>query len=157
MKKYTFPRWDELPDLDLYMDQVITYLVEHLKDIYYFDEKFVTSSMINNYVKTDIVHPPIKKHYTKYHVAYFLVVTILKRAFSMQQISSLIQIHTDMKTSSVPQAYDIFIGRFEEALNSVFSNNETTSFKSQNKQQELMDNVLQAVVYKIHAEYVLSK
>lgn len=157
MKKYTFPRWDDLPDLDLYMDQVITYLTEQLKDTYYFNEKFVTSSMINNYVKTDIVEAPIKKHYTKHHVAYFMVVTIMKRAFSMQQISELIDIQSQMKTSSVPHAYDIFIARFEEALNSVFLDNETTSFKSKNKQQDLMDNVLQAVVYKIHAEYVLSK
>lgn len=157
MKKYTFPRWDELPNLDLYMDQVITYLNDTLKDTYFTDEKFITSSMINNYVKTSIVKPPVKKHYTKNHVAYFLVVTILKRCYSMSQISSLIEIHTKMKNSSVPQAYDIFITRFEESLNSVFSVNETTSFVSQNQQQELMDNVIQSVVYKIHAEYVLSK
>ena len=88
MKNYTFPKWTELPEIDLYMDQVITYINEKLKDTYFYDEKFITKAMINNYVKTGIVHPPVKKHYTKSHLAYFLVLTILKRCYSMQQITS---------------------------------------------------------------------
>ena len=61
MKNYTFPRWSDLPEIDLYMDQVITYINEKLKDTYFYDEKFITKAMINNYVKTGIVHPPVKK------------------------------------------------------------------------------------------------
>ena len=57
MKNYTFPKWTELPEIDLYMDQVITYINEKLKDTYFYDEKFITKAMINNYVKTGIVHP----------------------------------------------------------------------------------------------------
>ncbi len=53
MKNYTFPKWTELPEIDLYMDQVITYINEKLKDTYFYDEKFITKAMINNYVKTD--------------------------------------------------------------------------------------------------------
>ena len=56
MKNYTFPKWTELPEIDLYMDQVITYINEKLKDTYFYDEKFITKAMINNYVKTGIVH-----------------------------------------------------------------------------------------------------
>lgn len=103
MKNYTFPRWNDLPEIELYMDQVITYMNDKLKDTYFYDEKFITKSMINNYVKTGIVHPPVKKHYTKSHLAYFLVLTILKRCYSMQQITSLLHIYTNMKDSAVRQ------------------------------------------------------
>ena len=109
MNRFQFPRWNELPSLDLYMDQVITYLQSNLESTYFSDEKFITKAMINNYVKTSIVAPPIKKHYTKQHIAYFMVVTIVKRCYSMSQISQLIEIHTHMKYSSVEQAYDLFI------------------------------------------------
>lgn len=51
MKNYTFPKWTDLPEIDLYMDQMITYINEKLKDTYFYDEKFITKAMINNYVK----------------------------------------------------------------------------------------------------------
>lgn len=158
MKTFQFPRWNQLPEIDLYMDQVITYIQEKLKDTYFFDEKFITNSMVNNYVKTGIVNPPIKKHYTKMHIAYFLVVTILKRCYSMQQVAELISIQTRVKNSSVEQAYDLFITRFEKSLNSVFETNlNQEEFHSTNHEQELMDNVIQCIIYKIHTEYVLKK
>lgn len=157
MKKFQFPRWDDLPNIDLYMDQVISYIQNTLQDTYFEQEKFITKAMINNYVKTSIVSPPIKKHYTKQHVAYFLVVTILKRCYSMQQISQLIQIHTNMKDSTVDKAYDLFMQRLEELLNVVF--HDTTSkeitFQTKNEQQELMNHVIHCIVYKIHTEYIL--
>ena len=158
MKNYTFPRWTDLPEIDLYMDQVITYINEKLKDTYFYDEKFITKAMINNYVKTSIVAPPIKKHYTKQHIAYFIVVTILKRCYSMSQISQLIEIHTHMESSSVEQAYDLFISLFEDSLNDLFSLNETEhAFISTNQEKKLMEHVIQCIVYKIHTEYVLSQ
>lgn len=158
MNEIKFPRWDELPSIDLYMDQVITYLNNELSCVYFNDEKFVTSSMINNYVKTSIVKPPIKKHYTKNHMAYFIAVTILKKCYSMSEISKLIQIHTSMKDSSVKQAYDLFISIFEESLNQLFNDKKTNSSnKSFNSNQVLMNHVVNCVVNKIYSEYVLSK
>ena len=43
MKNYTFPRWNDLPEIELYMDQVITYMNDKLKDTYFYDEKFITN------------------------------------------------------------------------------------------------------------------
>ncbi len=158
MNKYNLPKWNDLPPIDLYMDQVITYLNDQLSCIYFHDEKFITSSMINNYVKTSIVKPPLKKHYTKQHIAYFIVVTILKKCYSMSEISQLIQIHTSMKNSTVEQAYDLFIFCFENSLNQVFNLEESnTSFESQNSEQELMHHVVQCIINKIYSEYVLQK
>ena len=74
----------------------------------------------------------------------------------MQQITSLLHIYTDVKDSSIAQAYDLFISRFEDSLNDVFENNRNTIlFDNQSPEQELMDNVIQCVIYKVHTEYVL--
>lgn len=158
MNTFKFPRWDQLPELDLYMDQVITYLTEKLKHTYFSNEKIVTNSMINNYVKTGIVPAPIKKHYTRQHVAYFLIITILKRCYSMQQIERLIHIYTDMKNTTIENAYDLFITRFEDSLNVVFESNlNTNNLETKNPEQDLMDNVIQSIIYKIHSEYELKR
>ena len=156
---YRIPRYDELPTLELYMDQVVAVIDDCLR-IYLRDSKAqrLTPAMINNYVKTGIVHPPVKKHYTKSHLAYFLVLTILKRCYSMQQITSLLHIYTNMKDSTIEQAYDLFISRFEDSLNDVFKNNRNTIlFENANSEQELMDNVIQCIIYKMHTEYTLKK
>lgn len=155
---FSFPKWKDLPEIDLYMDQVITFLTDKLGSTYFDDNKFVTSSMINNYVKTGIVNRPIKKHYTKQHIAYFIAVTILKRCYSMQQISEMIYIQIHTKNSSIEQAYDLFITRFEDSLNAVFETNSSlnATFNSTSYEQKLLDNVIQCIIYKIHTEYVLS-
>lgn len=158
MTRFVFPKWEELPELDLYMDQLLTYLSEHLSPLYFADEKFITSSMINNYVKAGLVKRPERKHYTRTHVAYFIVVTILKRCYSMSQIDEMIQIHTHMKNSSIPTAYDLFITRFEESLNAVFdtTTDEEPPFHITRDEQILMDHVIQCIIHKIHTEYLLS-
>ena len=134
---FKFPRWDELPEMDLYMDQVITYLYEHLKQTYYNDEKFITNAMINNYVKTEMVPRPLKKHYTRYHIAYFMM-------------------QTSMKHSDVVRAYNLFMDRFEESLNACFEKQPLPVFPHDNFQQNMMNEVIQCLVTKIHTEYILS-
>ena len=66
--EFHIPRWEELPDIELYMDQVITFIENNLS-IYPFinSEKIITSSMINNYVKLNLIPKPIKKKYNKTH------------------------------------------------------------------------------------------
>lgn len=76
----------------------------------------------------------------------------------MQQITSLLRIYTNMKDSTIEQAYDLFISRFENSLNDVFENNRNTiEFENNNHEQELMDNVIQCIIYKMHTEYTLKK
>ena len=67
-------------------------------------------------------------------------------------------IYTNMKDSTIEQAYDLFISRFEDSLNDVFKNNRNTIlFENANPEQELMDNVIQCIIYKMHTEYTLKK
>ena len=60
---------DEIPNIDLYMDQVTTFMDEHLAACRRTDDdKILTKTMINNYTKNDFLPPPVKKKYSKEHM-----------------------------------------------------------------------------------------
>ena len=76
----------------------------------------------------------------------------------MSQIDSMIQIQTHMDNSSIQSAYDVFMQRFEDSLNSVFEDNgEEPQFQITRDEQILMDHVIQCIIHKIRSEYLLSK
>ena len=87
---YKITPYEELPDIDLYMDQVITYLEKQLRIFESTSQdKQITSSMINNYVKGDVIPSPIKKKYNKSHIALILEICALKKVLSIHQIKAL--------------------------------------------------------------------
>lgn len=83
-----FPRWDELPDLDLYLDQVLLYVNNVCKPAFTASDKGLTASMINNYVKHAYLDKPLKKKYNRQQVARLIAITSLKTVFSIQDIAA---------------------------------------------------------------------
>ena len=64
-----FIKPDDIPNIDLYMDQVTTFMDEHLASSKRFDDdKILTKTMINNYTKNKLIPPPQKKKYSKEHM-----------------------------------------------------------------------------------------
>ena len=117
---YHCPRWDELPDIGLYMDQVVGVLEKHLA-LFAEDEdtKIITSTMINNYVKQHVVTPPQKKRYDRIHLAYFYLVCILKRFLNISEISAgMIQM---MEKYDCEKIYDQFCSEVEYSLRHTFA------------------------------------
>ena len=82
-------RYNEIPDIDLYMDQTIIYLNKRLMILTKNDDSIITSSMINNYVKAGIIPSPISKKYSKKHIAYIICVCFFKQILSMNEIKVL--------------------------------------------------------------------
>ena len=110
------PRWEELPDMDLYMDQVVTLLNEYLKPFHAKDqEKMVTSTMINNYVKHGIVSPPVKKKYSREHILLLIFIYYYKGILSISDIQTVLKPVTD----SFFGKEDGF--KLEDVYNEVFS------------------------------------
>ena len=131
------PRWKEFPEIDLYMDQVVSILEKHLSIFTeYKGEKIITSTMINNYVKQKVVTPPLKKRYNREHLAYFFFVCIMKRILSISEICDLIACLTS--NYSIEQSYDLFCDEIEVALKAVFSAKDITSNQQTNTAQELI-------------------
>ncbi len=154
---YKAPRFEEFPDIDLYMDQMVELLTSWLAPLYFDQAKpCITASMINNYVKNSIVEPPIKKRYTRYHLAYLYVVMVLKQCFSLQEISTLITIYRTMQNPThTADHFDTFASAFETMLHQVMKTSQAncTVIEEPNWQQHLMINSLQAVCCKIFCVY----
>ena len=116
MLEYRIPRWNELPEIELYMDQVIA-LMEKYLGVFYDDEtKTITPSMINNYVKLGLIPAPVKKKYSKIHLACILIICILKQVIPINSISRMIE--HQMSRHSVEEAYDRFCEEQEKAFHS---------------------------------------
>lgn len=154
---YKAPRFEEFPDIDLYMDQMVELLTSWLSPLYFDQTKpCITASMINNYVKNSIVEPPVKKRYTRYHLAFLYVVMVLKHCFSLNEISTLITIYRTMQNPShTADHFDTFASAFETMLHQVMKTSEAdcTVIEQPNWQQHLMINALQAVCCKIFCVY----
>ena len=71
------PRYAELPDIELYMDQVLTYIDDRLQPLFPADEKLLTSSMVNNYVKQRLIPTPSHKRYGREHVALLIFICLM--------------------------------------------------------------------------------
>lgn len=77
------PSFEELPELPLYREQVIAYVESILSPLNQgIDGYWLTSSMINNYVKTGLLAPPVKKMYTREHIGRLLVICVFKQVLS---------------------------------------------------------------------------
>ena len=89
MKK-VYPKWSELPTIDLYLDQVLLYVNQLDSSSIVDDDKGLTAAMINNYVKNGHLDKPIKKKYSRRQLARLIVITCLKNVFAIQEISKTI-------------------------------------------------------------------
>lgn len=84
-------RSDDVPDIALYMDQVTTFMQEHLKGCRrYEDDKIMTKTMINNYAKNNLIPSPEKKKYTRDHMLLFIMIYYLKSFMSIGDIEKLL-------------------------------------------------------------------
>ena len=83
----------DIPNIDLYMDQVTTFMDKNLRKSarYPEDDKVMTKTMINNYAKNDLLPPPIKKKYSKEHVLVLIFIYYYKGILSINDIQTLLQ------------------------------------------------------------------
>ncbi len=82
---------DDIPNIDLYMDQVTTFMDEHLSSSKRFeDDKILTKTMINNYTKNNLLPPPDKKKYSSEHMLLLIYIYYLKNFLSISDIQSIL-------------------------------------------------------------------
>ncbi|HAX73379.1 MAG TPA: hypothetical protein DCY20_07635 [Firmicutes bacterium] len=151
------PRFSELPKISLYKDQVILYIEEVLKPLNVDPtEKLLTSTMINNYVKQKVVSPPLNRRYNEKHIAYLIIVCLLKQVYSLTEICEMI--NTQIDTYPTEKAYDFFCLEFERALKIVFSTREDIEPNSASKmtlETELARSTAYSVAHKIFVQKYL--
>lgn len=115
LRQYALPSWEDFPALPLYMDQVIYLLNQYLTFLPLEDEaeRQVTPAMINNYVKLKIIPAPIKKRYGRIHLAYLVVVCILKQTLNTSEIKKLIPL--TLREDEVRSLYSAFVEIYHQA------------------------------------------
>ena len=108
---YALPKWEDFPDLPLYMDQVVYLLNQYLSlGEKQSGERLVTPAMINNYVKLKIIPPPVKKKYGKTHLAYLVMVFALKQSVSVGGMNRLLPL--GLEETETQRLYASFLDAF---------------------------------------------
>lgn len=109
---YRLPAWEDIPNIGLYMEQVILllrhyldYLPPELKE----EEEMVTAAAIHNYVRTRVMPEPVKKRYYRVHLAYLLMICTLKQGLSLALIQKVIPL--GLPEAEVCQLYNNYASR----------------------------------------------
>lgn len=115
IKQFRMPRFYELPNVGLYLDQTTKYINSFLEPLSCVS---ITPSMISNYVKKGLIANPVKKQYNAEQIAYLFFIAVAKNALSMEDIQKLLDIQKESYESQV--AYDYFCSELENVLFHVF-------------------------------------
>lgn len=91
LSRIDYVKPDALPNIDLYMDQVTTFMDQQLASTKRYDEdKILTKTMINNYAKNDLLPPPVKKKYSKEHILMLIFIYYFKNILSISDIQKIL-------------------------------------------------------------------
>ena len=83
IENFRLPRYDEIPDVGLYLEQTTKYISELLSPL---EDISITRSMISNYIKQGLVSNPVKKQYSRDQIAYLIYIAIAKTVLSLDHI-----------------------------------------------------------------------
>lgn len=157
INNFHIPRWNELPNIDLFLEQVVTLINSSLYPYLFFnsnnndENELLTKTMINNYVKNNLIEPPIKKQYSRVQIAKLFVICVLKQVYSMQDINCLIDMA--LGYSKIEIAYNQFCKLFEQALICTYTKKDFIDNRSSRRDSMyLLKSVLLSCSYKIYSK-----
>ena len=87
---FTCPGWNDVPSIDLYLDQVLYIIESSMSQMLPGQSKIITSTMVNNYVKQKIISPTEKKKYSRKQISEIIMVTLLKLVLSSGEIIAVL-------------------------------------------------------------------
>lgn len=155
IKACHIPTWEELPTFELYMDQVIGLLNKYLvilRDSENENEA-ITKNMINNYVKMKIVPAPIKKKYSREHIAYLVLVCMLKQVFSISMIKRILR--CDESTEDISRRYNNFVSNIYEAAE--FDLEKYSNVNTDDAENCVIKLSAEAIILKTMAEKIINR
>ena len=111
---FSYPKWEDIPNIDLYLDQVLLYVNQVCAPVSPDKDKGLTASMVNNYVKHGYLTKPDKKKYQRKQIARLIAITTLKSVFSIQEIAQTL--NTLQSQASSDQLYDAFVDYMNQGI-----------------------------------------
>ena len=143
LRKFRLPTWEEFPDIELYMDQMTLLINRYLAIGDGGEEKAVTASMINNYVKMRIMPPPVKKKYSREHLAYLVVICSLKDALGISAIQKMFP--PELEGDILRERYDSFVMNQQKAYHFLADNIDNVALPLLEEQERVSDRIYDLV------------
>lgn len=145
---FRLPRYNEIPDVGLYLEQVTQYVNGILVPVGCAE---ITPSMISNYVKKGVIPPPQKKQYRADRIIYLIFIAITKNVLPFESIVKLFDMQRELYT--VTMAYDYFCSELENMLAYVFGlkdRPEENLGVTQTEEKALLRNVIISVSHSMY-------
>ena len=171
-------KWELIPDINLYSEQVVQIINESLSENIIlgkkidFTKSYITPAMINSYVKRELIESPENKKYNRIQIAQLTVISLLKQVYSIDEIVKLFEI--TYEAVSMERGYKSFVALLKEGLRYVFlerellGNNradisaikekiEQEDFVIETQEQTLLKNITLSIANKIYVEEYLGQ
>lgn len=152
LRSFHLPRYQDIPDMGLYLEQTAKYISEFLSPL---EESCLTPSMISNYVKKGLIDNPVKKQYGRDQIVYLIFIAIAKNVMSLDGLINFIALQK--RTYSLQKAYDYFCEQFESVLLFTAEVTDTMDIVGEDHADEkrLLFSCIVAVTQKIYLEKCL--
>ena len=152
LRDFRLPRYQEIPNVGLYLEQATKYVCEYLAPLGDFS---LTPSMISNYVKKGLIANPVKKQYGREQIAYLFFIAMAKSVLSLDALTGFIKLQ--QRTYPLPKAYDYFCEQFESLLRFSFEISENVEIVGEDNTDEkrLLFTCIVSAVQKVYLEKCL--
>lgn len=149
VQDFHLPRYHEIPDVGLYLEQVTKYINDALSPLM---QAALTGSMVSNYVKKGLVASPVKKQYSREQIAYLIYIAVVKSVLPMEDIRLMVSVQ--QKTYTAEKAYNYFCAELENVLSTVFERrSELVSVGIENTDEKTMlRNTIITVAHKVYLD-----
>lgn len=154
---FHIPSWEEIPDVGLYLTQTVTLLQNYLSPfVCNKEEKVITNTMINNYVKQNIIDSPINKKYRREDIALLFVICILKQVYSINDVKKLFKL--SFKTNkTIKTSYKSFCLALDKSICAIFNHEDQPDLHSKSKSKYILRNVANSFASKLYVQKLYLK
>lgn len=150
--QFRLPRYVEIPDVGLYLEQTVKYIDGFLAPL---PDVALTASMVSNYVKKGLISNPVKRCYNREQIAHLIFIALAKSVLSLDSIHKLTRMGLRQYTSE--RAYNYFCSEFENMLLFVFEFKEVLEEigEESSEEKQMLRNVVIAMAHKFYLDHLL--
>ena len=149
IQDFRLPRYNEIPNVGLYLEQTSKYISDCLEKV---QETAITSSMISNYVKKGLISNPVKKLYNRDQIAHLMFIMLAKSVVSLDNLNLFIRLQE--LTYPTEKAYNYLCDEFENMLQFVFGLKDSVDNVGQDSSDEkvMLRNTIITIAHKIYLD-----
>lgn len=144
-----YSRYEDFPDIELYMDQLLKYLSRETVSLRKEDK--LTSAMVNNYIREGLLPRAKGKRYSAEHLSYLMIIARLKQVLSVKDIRALIS--KEEQKDNVKTFYDDYMNSLNNQTNKLINNIKEMGQASLGKMA--LELAIRSYINKIACEYLI--